>query len=378
MSEIQVRRLRVSYVAGRIHDRIQEIGGEQAFAQRLTDLTPVRGVPVTLPFAEDLPTDCRFWRSIVERDLVTPLPERLASHCRRAGVPLRCSGRFDAPAAVNPRLEAHLHRFGVVAVATLDLVWPEPVTLEHASRRLQSLESESVAVHIGGRDVASTVASAATDAASALVAVLTDEQGRYWDLPRHRLTTVIDGAGGEWDEGVMPGQGSPLHVMLHHLAGGGDAVAKPSTAFVAQFTNAGYGFSPARMVYMLNTGTAALLRTAWSPDHRQPPTASEWHRERTLLTAYVSALAGLVATSSHSGNVMFPAWTATAAQMLARLYGPGRGYLDWGRFPAELLHRTGAAAEVARVLGAELTYNADYPSDAYDPAVPPPPPPPPQ
>ncbi|MCA1783893.1 MAG: hypothetical protein LC679_17500 [Intrasporangiaceae bacterium] len=361
----------MSYVAGRIHDQLKEIGGEQVFAQRLTSLEPVRGVRVTLPFTEGLPTDWGFWKSIAESDLATPLPEGLARHCRRANVPLRCSGRLDAPSAVNPRLEAHLHRFGVVAVATMDLEWPEPLSLEHASRQVQSLEGQAARVHVGGREVASRVASAAADAASSLVAVLTDGTGRHWDLPRHRLTTVIDGAGAGPATDVMPGQGSPLHVMLHHLAGGGEAVAKPSTAFVAQFTNAGYGFPAARMVYMLNTGTSALLRAAWSPEHRQPPTASDWHRERTLLTAYVSALSGLVAASSQSDNVMFPAWAEPAAKMLARLYGPGRGYLDWGRFPAELLHRTGAASEVARILGSQLTYNADYPADAYEVMTPP-------
>jgi hypothetical protein len=367
MSEIQVRRLRVSYVAGRIHDHIREIGGEQAFARRLADLAPVCGLAVDLPFAADLATDHGFWRSIAERDLPVPLSERDAGHCRRSGVPLRWRGRMEAASAVAPRIEAHLHRFGVVAIATVDLEWDEAMGLQEVARRVDALQGQASTVHVGDQSLRTTVPSAATEAVGALMSSLGDPQGSSWDVPGHRLVTVIEGVGGESDVGAMPTAGSPLHVSLHRLAGGDDAIATPAAAFVAQFTNAGYGFPPARMVYMLNKGTAALLHTALAREPQNPQTASTWHRERTLLTAYVSALAGLVTASPASSNVMFPAWAATAAKMLARLYGPGRGYLEWGRFPAELLRRTGSASAVGQVLGAQLTYNADFPFQPLGP-----------
>lgn len=367
MSEIQARRLRVSYVAGRIHDQVREIGGEQSFARRLVDLAPVCGLAVDLPFAPDVATDHGFWRSIAERDLAVPLSERDAGHCRRSGVPLRWGGRMQAPGTVAPRLEAHLHRFGVVVIATVDLMWDDAVSLSEAARRVEALGSLDGTIQVGAHTIGTTVASAAIASADALISIIGDPQGRAWTMPAHRLVTVIDGVGGEFDVGAMPAAGSPLHVALHRLAGGDDAIASPSAAFVAQFTSAGYGFPPARMVYMLNKGTAALLQTALAREPQRPQTASSWHRERTLLTAYVGAHAELVAASSESSNVMFPAWADTAAKMLARLYGPGRAYLEWGRFPADLLRRTGSTAAVKNVLGVELTYNPDFPFAPLEP-----------
>lgn len=361
----QLRRLRISRVGAKIHDQLQEIGEPVAFAQRLAHPQPLRGLPVGLPFAEDLPTDLTFWSRIAERKLQLPVPENIAPKLRRAGVPLRYRASLST-AARAPRLEAHLHPFGVAALTTVDLEWDQPVSLEQARQSLDQLEATPATVTVGDVNADTTLQDAATACAETLVQLLSDPgQGQAWELPGHRLVTVISGVVEE-PLTEMPAPHSPLHLALHRLSAGDQAVADPATAFVAQWTGAGYAWPTTSMLYMLSRGTALLAAEA-AADERpsNAPTAADRHRQLLLLIAYITASAGLVRAAQSSGSNLIQEWGRTAAKRLGLLFGPGQDFLDWGQVPQALLLRTGAVEPVAQLRGEPLTSNPHYPVPDY-------------
>ena len=359
---ITVTRLRISHVAARIHDSLGDIGAPVAFARRLAGLEPVCGLPVSLPFGDHLATDTAFWSRIAERDLTVPVSADAAPKLRRAGVPLRCRGTLDVKAAV-PRLEAHLHPFGVVAMTTVDLQWSEPVTLDEVWQPVRRLVSSPATATFGAMRRSTTLGQAAADSAKGLTEVLSRPvRAGTWDLPPYQISTVISSA---TDQPVttMPVANSPLHLALHRLSGGDEVVAEPATAFVAQWSGAGYTWPAANLLYLLDRGLSLLSAAAGSPG--TVPTAAERHRELLLLVAYLTAAVGLVRAARVSGSELVREWAATSAKRLGMLFGPGRVFLDWGLVPRALLLRIGASEDVAQVLGVPLTANADYPTSAY-------------
>jgi len=226
----QVTRLRVSRIATHIHDKLQTIGQPVAFATQLVSLEPVRGLQVGLPFGHGLPVDTDFWSRIAERPLTVPVPENVAPKLRRAGVPLRYRGTLAAAAEV-PRLEAHLHPFGVVTMTTIDLSWPAPVPLEQVWQQANQLEDEPATVTVADAERTTTLRQAAVEAAQSIVDRLTDPgQGEPLVLPPHRLATVISGVIDQ-PPTAMPAANSPMHLALHHLSAGDQVVAEPKTAY---------------------------------------------------------------------------------------------------------------------------------------------------
>jgi hypothetical protein len=71
--DLKVTRLRVSYIATRIHERVtRDLGGPDAFARLLLDPQEVEDLQVTLPFKVDpadrsLEVDSKFWTNATGR-----------------------------------------------------------------------------------------------------------------------------------------------------------------------------------------------------------------------------------------------------------------------------------------------------------------------
>jgi hypothetical protein len=359
-----VKRLRVSRIAARINDDLQVIGQPVAFAHRLASLEPVRGLRVGLPYGDDLPVDNDFWTRIAERRLTIPVPEEIAPKLRRACIPLRYRGTLAAAADV-PRLEAHLHPFGVVAMTAVDLHWPEPVSLEQVWQQVDQLENEPATVTVGEDKRTTTLGQAAPEAAQCIVDLLTDPgASETLVLPPHRLVTVISGVIDQ-PPATMPTANSPLHLALHHLSAGDQVVAEPKTAFVPQWSGSGYTWPAASLLYMLDRGTSQLSAEITAvPDGRVLRTADR-HRKLLLLVGYLTATAGLVRAAETSQSSLFPSWATHTAKRLGALFGPGEGYRDWGLAPQALLLRIGATEEIARRRGAALTRNENYPVPDY-------------
>jgi hypothetical protein len=367
----RVQRVRVSHIAARIHDELDSIGQPVAFAHRFATLEPVHGLPVSLPFGRGLEPDTDFWSKIAERRLSPPVSEYLAVKLRKAGVPLRYRGTLDkarsgaspereAPFHV-PRLEAHLHPFGVVAMTTVDVFWAELASLELAARAVGTLETEPVTVTIGNCGWQSTIGRAATDSARVLSKLLAQPgAGQTWDTPTHRLSTVISGVFDRRSV-TMPTANSPLHVALHQLSAGDEDIADPHSAFVAQWTGAGYTWPPTNLVYMLAQGTSVLsARMDAATRGGQELRTTEQHRHLLLLLAYLVVSAGLVRAAQDTRSVLLPEWARSTAVRLGRLFGPGKPYIDWGLNPRALLLRIDASEDVTRLLGEPLTPNPRY------------------
>ena len=351
-AQVLVSRVRVSHIAGQIHNRLlPEIGAPNQFEDRLCNPNQVVGLPVSLPFEPALQVDRAFWETNAERTLSVPVEN--TPPLRRAAVPLRYSGKLDT-AADTPRLEAHLHPFGIVVSTTVDLLWPEGADLKQAWARVDALENQPATVRVGDDARTTTLGKAAKEATSALISRLTNHGiGNSWDMPRHRLTTVISGKF-QKQLGSMPAANSALHKALHYLSGGPQGVASPANSFVSQWLHSEYGWPPDSLVYMLDCGTATLSAAAAdtkSSDEAQPEyweSTSDRHRRLLLTLAYVTALASLVkvGASGAANSEYFPAWAKGAADRLGRLYGPAEVYKDWGLVPRAFLLRTGAIDDV--------------------------------
>ncbi len=361
---IEISAIRASYVTARVHDRLaNDLGGDDEFAQRLVDLKTIRGRTVALPFAKDLPVDTRFWSRLAQSTVQVPVSPEQAKGLRRAFVPLRWANAVVA-GKISPRIEVHLHRFGVVAIATIDLAWEAPVPVEEVWSRLAQAEEQALQVTTGADTVDTTVRDASLEFAIRLAAgIQAQPSSTSTASSTRRIVTIIDGTS-DAPLHEMPPENSPLHIALHRLANGDDVIAAPAAAFVPQWTMAGYAFPPSRMMYALSAGSANLIEPAIRPQPGEVR-ASDWHRERTLMTAYVCALADLVLAAPNSQSGAFKAWARLAAQTLARLYGPAQNYLEWGQYPAAILTRTGAVAAVRDALDGKLSSNAEFPVGPY-------------
>ncbi|WP_448811206.1 hypothetical protein [Agromyces bauzanensis] len=324
-------------------------------------MRPICGLVVSLPFGPTLDVDTRFWSRVAEVPLRVPIRPELANRARRAAVPLRWSGPAASPTR-KPRVEAHLHRFGIVAIVTIDLDWTNPVPIEEAWEDLRLSEDSETKVTVNDKVVAASLGGASQALADDLIDSIADGQNSaQLASPTYRVVTVISGTSDT--DLKLPTSNSWLHIALHRLAGGSNVVAAPSLAFVPQWSDAGYEFSPERMMYALSVGSASLMQSALgiAPGDMS---ASDWHRERLLLTAYVSALADLVQTAPESRSGQFRAWAKLAALALGRLYGPDKHFLEWGKFPAALLDKTGASDALRTALKAldkDLYPNAEFP-----------------
>jgi hypothetical protein len=366
----EVTRLRVSHVSARIHDSLREIGEPVAFGHRLATLGDVRGLPLELPFGPTLAVDSDFWSTLDNNKTAPiPVPEDVAPRLRRAGVPLRVRGTLTC-AEHEPRLELHLHPFGVVAMTTVDLSWTDPVRLDVVSDRVRELEIRPAEVSVGPVHRTAPVGRAAEEAARAVVDLLTvPGSGQSWDPPGHRLATVISG---RIDPPVhaMPLPNSPLHVALHRLCGGGSAVSTPGKAFVAQWTGSEYTWPSESLVYMLDQGTAILAsEMADSSFAGQLNSTGDRHRRLLLMISFLTATTGLLRATPSSQSGLFPDWADTFARLFGRLFGPAFDFRKWGLMPRILLERMGANEVVEQRLGAPLTAKPEYPTPDYPAAA---------
>ncbi len=361
-----VTHLRVTRIAACVHDDIPVIGSPAAFAQRLADPQPVRDLPVTLPFAPGLKIDTNFWARIAEKPRLTaPIAVAIAPKLRRAGIPLRYRGTLDT-AADLPRLEAHLHPYGIVALSTVDWHWSVPVPLDTVWQEVNEREDQAATVTVGSSLRTTTLGEAADAAVQALVDHLTEPaRGNIWEAPSHRITTVISGSN-FFPTNSMPPPNTPLHVALHRLASGDEIMAEPATAFVAQWTNAGYAWPVNSMLYMLSQGSSVFSQEALYPTPGEYQlSTSDRHRRHSLLVAYLTAAIGLIRAARQTPSPYLREWAGTAAKRLGVLFGPGDAFLEWGQVPRALLLRTGAVEAVAQLRGAPLTPNPYYEVPAY-------------
>lgn len=374
----QVTRLRVSYIAAYIHDGLHEIGEAVAFAQRLANPQPVRGLPISLPFGDGLQVDTEFWSLITEMPeiaLRAQITEEMARKFRRAGVPLRYRGSLamveDKDGVEPPRLEAHLHPFGVAVMATVDLTWPEPIAMEdhgEVTQRVRELGDMSAVMSVAGRETETKFGRAAAMAAAQLVGLLTtDGQGAAWEISAHRLATVISGTVSEPLK-AMPTAQSPLHLALHWLSADDKVIGvpPPASAFVAQWDGRGYSWPPGSLVYMLKSGTSALSSEAAVAKRTgiEPRTADR-HRLLLLQLAYIIAFSGLIHAAQARTSPLLVEWAKTAAKHLGRLYGPAELYAIWGLVPRSLMLRTDVGADIEHILGAGLDVRENYPVSEY-------------
>jgi hypothetical protein len=346
--QVVVTRIRVSHIAGQIRgDLPDQIGLPNEFETLLASRDrEVCGLPVTLPFDLSLAVDTAFWVRNTGNSLSKP--EASAGLLRSAAVPLRYCGQVET-ATYAPRLEAHLHPFGIVAFITVDVCWPEPVTIEVASQRVLELEGQPATVTVGPKQSETCYGTAATAAINSLADLLTNApDGNAYDTPSHRLTTVISGmANGQLD--VIPPAGGQLNVALHSLSAGFGLMPQPQNAFVRQWTNADYRWPPSSLVYMLDIGSAALSSAVERAVSRGLESASAHHRRLLLTLAYITALAGLVHVDvgvPDARSDFFTDWANRAAARLGWLYGPAWVYRDWGLVPREFLLRTGVTADI--------------------------------
>jgi hypothetical protein len=328
---------------------------------------PVRGLPITLPFGDRLPVDTEFWSLITDTVLGTSITRESAKKFRRAGVPLRYRGHLEMTADAGdvelPRLEAHLHPFGVVAIATVDLVWPEPVKFgDEVKQRVQKLGNMPTAIVVAGQKTRSVLGQAAVTAAASLVGLLTaGGQGTSWSISPHRLVTVISGTIAK-PLMAMPAKQSPLHLALHGIATDGKAhgVPGPDKVFVPQWNEAGYDWPPDSLVYMLKSGTSALFSEADTRYIREEPRTADRHRLLMLEIAYITALRGLVYAAQTDTSLYLPVWAMTAAKHLGRLYGPAELYEEWGLVPRSFMLLTDVSTNIKNISGKELEASKKY------------------
>lgn len=364
-----VTRLRVSFTATRIHDRLREIGLPKRFAELLQAPGPVLGVELTRPFFPPyappgkVPPDNRLWSMLAnDKPLSDYVNASLAKDLRRAGVPLRhrverLAVDYERPSGLDePYAEAHVHPFGIVGIATVELGWDDAVPVAHAWQEVSALEGRPASATVAGRTVATTVREVAGACAGRLLELLAEEGGREWSVPDYRLATVIAGTV-EPVPSAMPADSSELHGALHHLSGGSEPLAAPKNAFAPRWSGADFRWEPMSLVYMLDRGLAAL---SGRPD---PGPGGPWmgdaHRRLTLLVAHLTASVGLIKAHVETGSPLFKPWADDAANRLARLYGPAKG--EFGPETRRYLTSTGTRAIVEAVRGTALSETYSFP-----------------
>lgn len=358
-ASVRVTRLRVSRIAGHIHDRIRVIGDPDGFENQLTNPQEVRGLRVSLPFAPDLHTDKSFWDMAAEKSLTIPLAN--ARKASSASVPLRYRAQLNAPAE-TPRLEAHIHPFGVVAMATVDLTWPDPVAIEDLPKRVSEIESQEVEVNVADGTRRTTFDQVAVAACEEVVKRLTDDGvGNSWPAQEHRLVTIVSGNYEDWPE-EMRDLPAPLCKALHFLSAGGQIISNPANAFVPQWAGSQQYVWPVNsLIYMLDSGTTVMASDdgGWAP---RSESNADRHRRHLLTLSYLIALGGLVRVYANgdTDSTYFEAWSRGAADRLARLFGPAGCYRQWGLIPQAFLSRTGASEDIEKLLEKPLAPSTSF------------------
>lgn len=382
MPDLLVRRLRVSYIAAMAHDRLNTVGDQEEFALLLLEPGRLEGIgEVSAPFPPDQPAggdaNWLFWSHIAENPRLAP-PRTIgeARKLTRSGVPLRSSAELflAEPQPAEPEnarmasirqglarttLEIHVLPFGLAALATLDLVEPEPTPLDQTMDDLDAISSWRFRITVGFQGGYTSMSDIATQALTWAAEALGDPRGQSWDMPAHRVVTVIDAE--SLDEEIPPRDGR-YHRAVHRLAHGGPNLAEPLLAFVPRWTNAGFSWSTAEWVYMLDQGSSVLTRAAVQRGSLADSTSFR-HRGLCLLIAHVSTSGALVRGAAASTSPFFASWGKIAAQRLGRLYGPNTpGAEFWGLETRQLIKVTGLAGPIAACAGRPLTEMFPWPT----------------
>lgn len=355
-----VGRLRVTTVATRIHDRLQEVGLPGRFEELLQAPAPVAGLDLTRPFSDQAPVDTAFWSMIADdAPLGAVVNPALAKQLRQAGVPLRHRAELRIEGdrlGDRPYAEVHIHPFGVVVPATFEVRWARPAPLVEAWSQVADVQGRPATAGVGDAQIATPVAGAAGSIADRVVDLLADAGGGRWQVPDYRIATVIEGTV-EPVPDAMPMPAGDIHTALHHLSGGAPPLASPGDAFVPLWSGAAFEWSPGQLAYMLDRGVAVWAAPGAGPG----ATMGERHRRLALLLAHLTASVGLVQAARASTSVTFPSWADKAAKRLGRLYGPDRPLSGQGLETRRYLTQTGARQVVEELLGKQLHEKYELP-----------------
>ncbi|MFI1700296.1 hypothetical protein ACH419_30540 [Streptomyces bobili] len=344
---------------------MKDVGLPGAFVSRLCDLQPVKDLIIELPFP--VPVDHRdpewlFWKMITERNNLRP-PASLGSagEARQEAdrlfkhmMPLRHRPEVTASSFDTPTLEAFLHPFGWVLLATADLVWNPAVPLREAVQSLTERQADTARITLpssDGHSIITTQDATVATAAEATADVLSERLAHdpSWLVEGHRLVTVIDGDVNPPlpPFAPMPRAGSPIHQAMHQMSSDATYMPPLKDAFVARWDNNGsFAWIPTDLVYMLGLGTSVVLPQAVAkrPDARADSTSGR-HRQLALLLTYLSATVELIKSRTPGGPDHFEFWAEKAANHLTRLFSPtpvGRDY--WGLESRAYLKKTGTIA----------------------------------
>jgi hypothetical protein len=317
-----------------------------------------------LPYVDpsQTPVDVEVWSAIAESRLTGALNASAAKSARKHGVPLRhrVVMRVDPQPdeLVKAYAEVHVHPFGVVAISTVDVSWEVPRPVFDLWSTVSGIEGRSVELDLGGTTSASTIGGAAGVAADWVLGRLSPAVGGATTMPDYRIATVIEGPIAP-DPLTMPSPASPLHDGLHRLARGSDPLAAPGNAFVPGWSGADFQYSPRRLHYMLDGGAAQCGSSVALADGS--PSMSQQHRRLSLLLAHIIGSIGLIEAAPAAGSASITAWSKSAADRMARLYGPTKP--DVGLEPRRFLDQPAFRALVEQVRGTPLV--AAYPLPTY-------------
>jgi hypothetical protein len=369
VTKVGIRRLRVSYVSTRVHDRLSEVGLPGAFAGLFQSPRPVRGVALEVPFASDAEVDRRFWSTLSEYQLATPVPATVAKRMVRHGIPLRHAGKLEAkpdPPVTSARLEAHIRPYGLVVFATVDLEWTkESLELPDAWQRVDELAGGEVNLTLAGTSLTTPLGTATYTGVNKLLELLGDPSGQSWAMPDHRIATILEGQVDPPATSMPPLRGD-VHFGLHRLALGGAGLPDPGDAFVAQWNDSTFGWVETQLVYMLGPGTSILTSDPVPISSKgRSETLGARHRRTVLLLTHLSSSIGLIRALRTTSNQFFPQWAKWAANALGRLYAPVVADHEWGLEARSFLHRLGATEDVGQVRGSPLTPKRDFPTPSW-------------
>ena len=361
----RIERLRVSYIATRIHARLcDEIRHPDAFAELFTRApVMVQELRLTLPYEINVPSaDSRFTSEIAECPSLKTMPDGpLSKKFRRAGIPLRHQCRLEVGASPSPELarlalEARVHPFGIVTIATADLLWSPRVSLAQAQGRVEDLQQAKVTANVARVRIKTILSSAAAEAANALVQKLSNDGNAATSIPDYRIATII-AASVDQDPAAMPAHQGPVHQALHFLSCGGDALTLLDDALVAQWNGNRFVWVPIVLVYMRDEGaTTWSVAKAKNLPKRQDERTSTRHRQLVLLLSHITASIGLIDARSDPRSQYFDSWAKDAANRMGRLYGPAMKQMKPGlEARAFLQHIPRAIRDIECVKGCKLT-----------------------
>jgi hypothetical protein len=341
---------------------MQGVGNPDAFAALFAAPAPVNGVSLELPFDPDnAPVDTAFWSALAEWKTKSALTLDDGRRLRRAAVPLRHRGALTAQ-VVTPRLEAHVHPFGIGVLSTFDLTWEPPLPLSEVWEEIDQASKQPAQGTLGGVIFKSTLSNATQVGAATLLKAFESPAGHTWPVGDHRIATVIDGVVAGAPKG-MPVAKDAVHVAIHRLSAGGLVLPPPGNAFVAQWSGASFDWAPERLVYMLDVGSSLISPAAIEGPFSATYSTSAHHRRIVLLLSHVTAAVGLVRATPLTQSPYFEDWGKKAADRLGRLYGPANASDDWGLETRSYLARIGAVQEVGDLRGSALTEK--FPSPPY-------------